>query len=383
LTSSGNLGYEPVMTLLDRYLLGRYAYVFLVGYVALFGLYFVIDVFTNVGDFLDLPGGLGVIVTEILKYYSYRSCAFFGSIGGSMLVIAGMTTLALLQKYGELYPVLAAGVSTIRLLRPIVIGAVVVNGLIVLNQELVIPRIALQLQQDAGHQNDATFNVEPAIDFSADITIAGQRLNLRKRSLEGAEFVLRETRVATVLTPVTAKEAVSIEPGPDQPAGWLLSGFKPPLTDLPLTEFGRTLIRPGPEPDTLFVRTDITFDQLYRRDSSFEYLSTRELINRVQNPSYNYQSLRSQSMYLHSRLTKPIMNLVVLLVGVPFIVRKESSSLLKNVGMCASVLGVMFGCNEAFGYLAKFNLLTPESAAWAPIILWGGFATWSSLNIKT
>ncbi|MFN6104328.1 MAG: LptF/LptG family permease, partial [Planctomycetaceae bacterium] len=127
------------MTLIDRYLLGRYAYVFFVGYVALFGLYFVIDVFTNVGDFLDIPGGLGVIVTEILKYYSYRCCAFFGSIGGSMLVIAGMTTLALLQKYGELYPVLAAGISTLRLVRPVLIGAVAVNGLIILNQELVIP----------------------------------------------------------------------------------------------------------------------------------------------------------------------------------------------------------------------------------------------------
>jgi lipopolysaccharide export system permease protein len=371
------------MTLLDRYLLGRYAYVFFVGYVALFGLYFVIDVFTNVGDFLDIPGGLGVIVTEIVKYYSYRCCAFFGSIGGSMLVIAGMTTLALLQKYGELYPVLAAGVSTLRLVRPLLLGAIAVNGLIILNQELVIPRIALQLQQDAGQKGEASFNVEPAIDFSADIAIAGQKLNLRRRSLEGAEFVLRETRVATVLTPITAREAVSIESGPDQPAGWLLSDFKPPLESMPLTEFGQRLIQPGPSPGTLFVRTDITFDQLYRRDSSFEYLSTADLVTRVRNPSYNHRSIRTQSLYIHSRLTKPLMNLVVLMVGVPFIVRKESVSLLRNVGLCATVLGVMFAVNEGFVYLAKFNLLSPETAVWAPIILWGGFAAWSSLKIKT
>jgi lipopolysaccharide export system permease protein len=77
------------------------------------------------------------------------------------------------------------------------------------------------------------------------------------------------------------------------------------------------------------------------------------------------------------------MNLVVLMVGVPFIVRKESVSLLRNVGLCATVLGVMFAVNEGFVYLAKFNLLSPETAVWAPIILWGGFAAWSSLKIKT
>jgi hypothetical protein len=51
--------------------------------------------------------------------------------------------------------------------------------------------------------------------------------------------------------------------------------------------------------------------------------------------------------------------------------------------MCASMLGVMFAVNEGFVYLAKFNLLSPESAVWAPIILWGGFAAWSSAKIKT
>jgi lipopolysaccharide export system permease protein len=186
-----------------------------------------------------------------------------------------------------------------------------------------------------------------------------------------------------VLTPITAREAVSIEAGPDQPAGWLLSDFKPALETMPLTPLGQRLISPGSEPGTLFIRTDITFDQLYRRDSSFEYLSTADLVTRVRNPSYNHRSIRTQSLYIHSRLTKPLMNLVVLMVGVPFIVRKESVSLLRNVGMCASMLGVMFAVNEGFVYLAKFNLLSPESAVWAPIILWGGFAAWSSAKIKT
>ncbi|MCY2968510.1 MAG: LptF/LptG family permease, partial [Planctomycetota bacterium] len=278
------------MTLIDRYLLGRYWYVFCIGYAALFGLYFVIDVFTNVGDFLDMPGGMLVIASELLRYYSYRACAFFGAIGGSMEVIAAMTSLALMQKNGELYPILSAGVSTFRMLRPLVLGMITVNGLIILNQELVIPRIALELQQSAGSNSETTNNIEQAIDFSADIAIAGQRLNLRRRSIEAAEFVLRETRVATSLTPVLAHEAVSIEASEGQPAGWMLRGVRPPLSAMPLTELGKKLIVPGDADDAVFVRTDVTFDQLHNRDSSYEYLSTKELMNRVRNPSFSTRS---------------------------------------------------------------------------------------------
>lgn len=371
------------MTLIDRYLLGRYWYVFWIGYAAFFGLYFVIDVFTNVGDFLDIPGGLFVIVQEVLRFYSYRACAFFGAIGGTMEVIAAMTTLAMIQKNAEIYPVLSAGVSTFRLLRPLVIGALIVNGVMVANQELLIPRIALELQQNAGKQSDVVFNIEPAVDFSADISISGHRLNLRNRTIEEAEFVLRETRVATTLTPITASQALAVPAAEGQPAGWLLQGVKPQFDKLPLTDLGRKLILPGANDDQLFIRTDITFDQLMNRDSSYEYLSTADLMARVRNPSFSRRSVRTQSLYLHSRLTKPLMNLIVVFVGVPFICRRESTSLLKNVGVCATVLGVMFGCNEFFQYLAKVSLISGESAAWAPIIIWGAFAAWCSGFVKT
>ena len=371
------------MTLIDRYLLGRYCYVFTIAYTALFGLYFVIDVFTNVGDFLDMPGGMGTVVVELLRYYSYRAVAFFGAIGGSLEVIAAMTALALMQKNGEHYPIIAAGIPTYRMVRPLLVGAVLVNGLLVLNQELVIPRIALQLQQNAGSTGDTSAEIEPAIDFLADISIAGRRLNLKRRSIEGAEFVLRETKVATSLTPIVAAEAISVERTADQPAGWLLRGTSVKVSELPLTKLGRQLIVAGSEPGTLFVRTDVTFDQLHNRDSSVDYLATSELVQRVQNPSFSRRSVHSLSLALHNRLTKPILNLVVLMVGVPFIVRKESTSLLRNVAACSIVLGVMFAGNEVCSYLAKVHLLSPEQSVWLPIVGWGTFAAWTAALVKT
>src|SRR5262245_52866732 len=137
------------MTIFDRYLLRRYWHVFGVGFLALFGLYFVIDVFTNVTDFLEHSPDMRSLFSTIATYYSYRACYFFGLIGGTLEVVAAMVAMVLVQKHGELNPILAAGISTFRLLRTLLVGACMVNGLIVINQEFIIPRIAVHLQFDA------------------------------------------------------------------------------------------------------------------------------------------------------------------------------------------------------------------------------------------
>jgi len=94
------------MTTFDRYLLSRYWHVFFIGFLALFGLYFVIDVFTNVTDFFDKPQDKATLIAGMAQYYAYRACYFFGLIGGTLEVVAAMVTMVLVQKHGELNPIL-------------------------------------------------------------------------------------------------------------------------------------------------------------------------------------------------------------------------------------------------------------------------------------
>jgi lipopolysaccharide export system permease protein len=371
------------MTVFDRYLLRRYLYVFVIGYVSLFGLYFVVDVFSNVGDFLDQPGGALAILAAVAQHYSYRACYVFGAIGGTMEVVAAMVALALVQKYGELNPILSAGISTFRLLRPLLVGALLVNSAILVNQEAIIPKIAVHLQINAGSRSDVTRDVEPVLDFAADIQITAKRLFLRQRRLEEAEFLLMATKAATDLVVIRAREAYPVERRRGQPRGWLLKGTSIKHAALPLTELGRTLVREGASPDELFVRSDVTIDQLYHRDKNYELLSTTELMRRVRNPSFSQNSVRSQSLCLHNRLTKPLLNLIVIMASVPFVVRKESTSLVTNVAVCLGVLAAMFAVNQFLVYLGKVNMVSAETVVWTPIVLWGTSAAWASALVKT
>ncbi|MGQ0637529.1 MAG: LptF/LptG family permease [Planctomycetaceae bacterium] len=373
------------MTIFDRYLLRRYWHVFGVGYLALFGLYFVIDVFTNVNDFLDQAGGPLAILLDMGRFYAYRACYFFGLVGGTLEVIAAMVALALTQKHGELNPVLSAGVSTFRLMQPLLIGAALVNGLILLNQEWLTPRIAMQLQMDVGHRSDVAPNPEPVTDFATDILIAGKRLNLREQKLEEAEFFVKSPVIIERPRSILAVEAVPVAPRGNRPGGWLLKGTSSRYESLPLTDAGRKIVRRGPsgKPDEIFVRTDVGFDRLYNRDKHYEYLSTWELLRRIRNPSFNQRSVRNLSLYLHTRFTKPVLNLIVVLVGVPFVVRRESVSLITNLAICSGMMGLMLAVNELCLYLGKVNLISPELAVWSPIVIWGSTAAWLTGLVRT
>ncbi len=376
------------MTTFDRYLLRRYWHVFGVGFIALFGLYFVIDVFTNVTDFIDQSDGAVAAVITIAEYYSYRACYFFGIIGGTLEVIAAMVAMVLMQKHGELNPILSAGISTFRLLRTLIFGAIVVEVLIFLNQELVIPRIAVYLQVEAGHKSDVMANVEPVKDFATDMLIVGKRLNLKAEKIEEARFTLTPPKLTERLTEISAHEAVPLLNKHGRRIGWILKGVSLPgekldYESLQLTELGRQRVKPGPGPDEISIRTDVGFDRLYNRDSHYEYLPTWELIRRLRNPSFSHRSLRSQNLYLQTRLTKWLLNVIVVTVGVPFVVRRESTSLLTNLAICSGVMGAIMAVNQLCLYLGKANLLQPELAVFAPIIIWGTTAAWCSGLVRT
>ncbi len=370
------------MTTFDRYLLSRYWHVFFIGFLALFGLYFVIDVFTNVTDFTDKSSGWAAFFFSIFQYYGPRACYFFGMIGGTLMVVSSMVTLILVQKHGELNPILSAGISTFRLLRTLIVGAIFVQMLIIANQEFIIPRIAVHLQVDAGHSH-IIGNVDPIKDFATDLVIAGKRLDLENEKIEDAKFVLTPPKLSDIVQTIEAREAVPYENKQHVRIGWLLKNVSIPFNRSAADRNRAGTRRPGPDADEILIRTQVTFDQLYNRDSHYEFLSTWELIHRLRNPSSSHRSLRSQNLYLHTRFTKWLLNLIVVAVAVPFVVRKESRSLITNLATCSGVMTAIMAVNELSLYLGKVNLIGPELAVWAPIIIWGTAVAWFTGLVRT
>src|SRR6266852_3785100 len=133
------------MHLLDRMLIRGYLKAYVVCLVSLLSLYVVIDLFTNVDDFADQHHGLAPILKHIGVYYGYKLAHIFDLLCEAIVLLAAMFTVAWMQRHNELLPLLSAGVSTQRTVRPVLLSALAMLGLTFANQELVLPQIGTYL----------------------------------------------------------------------------------------------------------------------------------------------------------------------------------------------------------------------------------------------
>lgn len=117
-----------MFTTFDRYLLGRLMHTFIVLFVSAYGLYIVIDLFTNIDDFQENTASNFQLLSQIVIYYLYRTSQFFEMAGPMLIVISVITVLGLLQKNSETFPILAAGIPAFRLLKPLLLAAAILNG---------------------------------------------------------------------------------------------------------------------------------------------------------------------------------------------------------------------------------------------------------------
>ncbi len=373
------------MTIFDRYLIRRFLHVFAIGFISMFGLYVVMDGFTNVDNFQALcPGeGVGMVLQVMARHYMFQSCDFFSQIGPILVVVSTMVVFGLLQKHSEIYPVLSAGVPTFRLMYPIMTISGVMLLLIALNQELLIPRIVHQLQKPQEFQLGGVRKVTPVSDVTTNILITAQELNLTEKRLNQAEFVLPIPDIAEETTTIKAACAERLPATASRPAGWLLHDAQPPWDELQLSSKGKQVVYSTLEPGQLFVRSEIELDQFYDQKTNQRLLSTVEVIDRLKMPAATSGAFSQLALTLHKRLTSWMVTLLAVTLTIPLIVRKEKLSLVGNLAMCVAVLALVLGVTEGSYYLGRAHLLTLDLAAWLPIIFCGGLSACLSTKVQT
>lgn len=371
------------MTTFDRYLLRRFLHVFAILFVASFGLFVVIDGFTNFDNFQDNADDAVGVLGIMARWYALQSSLFLDMAGPTIAVVTVMVVLTMLVRHSEVQPILAAGVPVFRLLVPLVTGALLVNVALSSNQEFVIPRIAHELQAGVASQtqagtdeSDTGHSVEPAYDNNTHIHIGGAEVFPVERRMSDAEFTLPTPEIAQELVTLKAAEAHYLKKSDGRPAGWLLKGVAPRFDQLSLTPHGARSVLPANDPADLFIVSPIDPEMLYNRTQNFRYVSTPELVRRIRNPAYGTDTIRSQSIHLHSRLTKPIVGVIALLITVPLILMKESRNVVGNVALCTLLLGALFAIGQGFEYLGSANLISAPLAAWGPVILDGTLGAW-------
>ena len=93
-------------------------------------------------------------------------------------------------------------------------------------------------------------------------------------------------------------------------------------------------------------------------------------------------SRRDVGVALHNRYAFPISNIVLLLLGLPFVLGTESKGTFGGVVICIMICGAFYGVHALCTQLGK-TTLPPAAAAWLPIALFGPIGIFLFDGVKT
>lgn len=358
------------MTTLDRYLLRSLAFNYVIALMVMMSLYMVLDLFFNIDEFTESRESFATVARNIASYYGAHSFLYFSQLSGVITLFACMTTLARMRKANELTAMLASGVSLYRVAVPVVAFGLATSLLWYLDTEVMVPRVAHHLartHEDAGGRSsrgvwfvkDSNAALLSALEF---VPATGEMRNF---------LVLNRDEHGAAVSIIEADRAVW-KTLPGHPAGGVWQLQRGVLRRRVLQERGL-----GPRDQIEIKAVDIYESSL--DPAAIEVRQAQQWLNysssaRLSDLLASDPSLAGRIRQIkHGRFAAPLVQVLMLLLGLPFFLSREPTSVVSDAGKCLVVCGLCFLL--AFSS-ENFVVTTTLSAlpAWLPLIVFSPVA---------
>jgi lipopolysaccharide export system permease protein len=165
------------------------------------------------------------------------------------------------------------------------------------------------------------------------------------------------------------------------PTGYLLKGMIQPKSldkssSLP-REGSQVVLTPHDypnwlAPDECFVASEITFDQLAGNEHWVQLSSTLDLIRARRNASLGVGA--DVAVAIHARFVQPLLDMTLLFLGLPLILRSGNRNLFMAAGLSVAVVAGFLMVVSASQYMGSSYLVPPDLAAWCPLLIFAPIA---------
>jgi lipopolysaccharide export system permease protein len=359
-----------MIKLMDRQLIFAYFKSYIVCLTSLLSLWVVVDLFTNLDDFTHHHKTFFGLFQHVGAYYGFRMTKIFDQLSEPIVLLAAMFTIAWMQRCNEQFPLLSAGVSTRRIVLPVLVCATIMLSLAVVNQELIIPQVANRLTFDKDDPGgDKELTVQGQCFEPNGIHIGGDKANRKKQTVANFECVIPDS-LAGKMVVLTAQEAVYVPGQGPRKGGWELTNAKPATLEALSDGAGVVEVI---DSGRYFLHTKaVDFDSLTRTSNWYLLASTWRLYDELERSESGRQA--QMAVLFHMRLTRPLLGLLLVVMGLGTILRDQNRNVILSAGMCLVLCAVFFATLYACKLLGDYELLPPALAAWAPVMLFGPLA---------
>lgn len=350
-----------MLTLIDRQMIVSYVKAYIICLVSLMGLFIVVDLFTNLDNFTEGKQNFEQVMTHILTYYGMKTMQIFDRLCEAIVLLSAMFTVALTQRNNELLPLLSAGVSTRRVVRPVLFSAFLMLGLSILNQECVLPHIDSYMAESRDFKGDKEISVQGGYETNG-IHISGRTAIKKDLTVQGFTCVFPPKLGRDSLTTLQAKEA-RYDPVKE---GWFLTGTLPP--EIP--NWTRDDLLKMSTPGSYFLKTnDIDFETMIRPKVWYMYCSTLNLLREL--AKAHASQVAGVAVVFHMRLTRPVLGMLLVFMGLSIILRDQNRNVFFSTGLCLLLCAVFFLSVFFCKHLGDNEFISPALAAWFPVVVFG------------
>lgn len=357
------------MSILDRYVARNFIVGYIIAATVSVGLCVVIDLFVNLGEFAEQADlGPWQVIGNIFIYYGIQSSLYFRDFAGMITVIAAVFSLGKMTRNNELIAVMASGVSLKRVIAPIVVLAMLLTGLLVVDQEIIIPRLAHRLiRPPDAKPGDERYEIWYMVDGNGSL-ICTKQFDEKTQTMIKPYIICRREITPTrweVVGKIEAEKATYNE----KAGGWDLTGG----VYLRISGVDHNNATQKLEP-VAFYETDITPTTIpMRQQEGYKsLLSSRQLSALARHRGTRMKDQADLILQKHSRVTDPIINMVMLMVALPVLVCRDpkamKSAIMISFGITLSCIIVSFVC-KIFATEMFFGQVRPELWAWGPVFI--------------
>ncbi len=395
------------MNLLDRYILKQFLVNFLILFSILFLFSCIIDLFVNLNSFLDAVDEsaadagetlnrfehFGRLTTYVVSFYFPRLFQFYAFLVGLVTVGAMGFTLVQLHRHRELTAVLAAGVSLHRVAMPILVAAIGLNVVQFVNRELVLPHYAQELMGSQGQfvgRGIEGFRVPLLSDASGRLFYA-RRYQPNDQVLE--DLVILEFDEGRRMTArILAKRAswlayarvegdggsadLNFDAGNEERSA---GGVVKPIGEWIFEEGTKTMISRSDEVagaggrpmaiERLATDLDPTRVLLSRHREFRQMLSLSEIKELQASYSMDRSELGELARIRFGRFAQILINLLTLLLAMPFFLLRSPTDLLRQSVFCAG-FGIVAQVGGAIGVAVGFAGIAPAASVFlVPLLI--------------
>jgi lipopolysaccharide export system permease protein len=346
--------------ILYRYVTREYLKTFALSLCSLILIYVIVLFFQKVNVFIRYEAPFYLVFEYLL--FKIPEVTFQWTLPYAVL-LSTLLTLGGLARHSEITALKAGGISLYRITLPVFLIALLVSFFSFLGNEYLVPFA----NQTTRYLLDVKVRKEKPVTFFKNYKIwyrSGPRifniqlLDPEKKTLKGFTLYQFNDRFECVQR-VDARE-VHWRNG-----GWrLYSGAVRELDSD--NSLKTTLFR---EMDFPMTETWESFRKIERDPEEISYSELRTYIQRIQSSGYD---ATRYLVKLHSKLSYPLLNLIMVLIGIPFALKtSRSGGVALSIGMSVLiglVYGVMFYVFVSFG---KSGVLPPLLSSWIPTLIFG------------